>query len=412
VSDTPAPMRRAPLLASFALLVLAAGCGGGELDPATEQSAVSGGDWGRCEVRGVAGTCKAISACGGRSTPGYCPGPNTIRCCTEEDAGDPTPSAVTCAVGGAAGECRSVASCPGTATPGYCPGPADIQCCTPTGDPSTPPPEPTPTSCAVGGVSGQCVSVSSCAGVSTPGRCPGPADIQCCTADPCRPAVDPNLGVTEAPGVGGCPAGSVPVADFCVDRFEAALVEQHPDGTETPWSPYLHPGRRAVRAISAAGAVPQGYIDGVTAARACARAGKRLCTDGEWLRACRGARNSTYPYGDRRQGGTCNDARATHPAVELFGDRADPFAHLDSACINQLPDSLARTGANPGCVSADGLYDMMGNLHEWTADPAGTFRGGYYVDTVRNGEGCLYRTTAHDMGYSDYSTGFRCCADR
>jgi len=24
---------------------------------------------------------------------------------------------------------------------------------------------------------------------------------------------------------------------------------------------------------------------------------------------------------------------------------------------------------------------MMGNLHEWTADPAGTFRGGFYVDT-------------------------------
>ena len=45
------------------------------------------------------------------------------------------------------------------------------------------------------------------------------------------------------------------------------------------------------------------------------------------------------------------------------------------------------------------------------ADPAGTFRGGFYVDTVRNGDGCLYRTTAHDRGHWDYSTGFRCCAD-
>ena len=54
---------------------------------------------------------------------------------------------------------------------------------------------------------------------------------------------------------------------------------------------------------------------------------------------------------------------------------------------------------------------MMGNVHEWTADPAGTFRGGYYVDTVENGNGCLYATTAHDTSYSDYSTGFRCCAD-
>ena len=54
---------------------------------------------------------------------------------------------------------------------------------------------------------------------------------------------------------------------------------------------------------------------------------------------------------------------------------------------------------------------MMGNLHEWTSDPAGTFRGGFYVDTVINGDGCLYRTTAHDVSYHDYSTGFRCCAD-
>jgi hypothetical protein len=53
----------------------------------------------------------------------------------------------------------------------------------------------------------------------------------------------------------------------------------------------------------------------------------------------------------------------------------------------------------------------MGNLHEWTSDPEGTFRGGFYVDTVINGPGCLYRTTAHDRAHWDYSTGFRCCAD-
>lgn len=54
---------------------------------------------------------------------------------------------------------------------------------------------------------------------------------------------------------------------------------------------------------------------------------------------------------------------------------------------------------------------MMGNLNEWTADANGTYRGGYYVDTAINGQGCLYTTTAHDMDYLDYSTGFRCCAD-
>ena len=44
-------------------------------------------------------------------------------------------------------------------------------------------------------------------------------------------------------------------------------------------------------------------------------------------------------------------------------------------------------------------------------DPAGTFRGGFFVDTQLNGNGCLYVTTVHDTTYADYSTGFRCCAD-
>jgi formylglycine-generating enzyme required for sulfatase activity len=79
--------------------------------------------------------------------------------------------------------------------------------------------------------------------------------------------------------------------------------------------------------------------------------------------------------------------------------------------LNQLPDSLDRTGDNAGCQTPEGVFDMMGNLHEWTADPDGTFRGGFYVDTRINGEGCLYTTTAHSVAYGDYSTGFRCCSD-
>ena len=59
----------------------------------------------------------------------------------------------------------------------------------------------------------------------------------------------------------------------------------------------------------------------------------------------------------------------------------------------------------------DGIHDLVGNVHEWTADPAGTFRGGYYSDTQLNRPGCAYATVAHDMGHSDYSTGFRCCAN-
>jgi len=79
--------------------------------------------------------------------------------------------------------------------------------------------------------------------------------------------------------------------------------------------------------------------------------------------------------------------------------------------LNQLPGTVALTGAFDQCSNGYGAFDMVGNLHEWTNDPTGTFRGGYYMDTRLNGDGCTYVTRGHDTSYHDYSTGFRCCAD-
>lgn len=271
--------------------------------------------------------------------------------------------------------------------------------------------------CEVDGVEGTCLDVSECGAdyAPVPGHCPGPANVQCCIPLPedgtCVPGamVSQPVLLKEAPGIGGCPDGMVRIEAFCIDRFEASLVRIADD---SPWSPYFHPGAELVRAVSVQGAVPQGYIDQVTAEAACLAAGKRLCADGEWLRACGGASATVYPYGDALESGTCNDHRAVHPAVEYFGTTdAWIYSAIDHECLNQLPGSLDACGTNAGCVTEDGVFDMVGNLHEWTADPAGTFRGGFYVDTVKNGPGCLYATTAHDVHHWDYSTGFRCCAD-
>jgi len=281
------------------------------------------------------------------------------------------------------------------------------------------PPDYVGTPCRVNGVAGTCKRVQDCTGddVATPGHCPGPAGIQCCTPKPppssgCDPNArpQPNAGLKEAPGQGGCKAGMVKVSHFCIDQYEASLVEVLSNGTTRPWSPYYNPGTTKVRAVSIKGAVPQGYINGDQAANACKEAGKRLCTDTEWLRACRSANNYTYPYGNTRQPGVCNDARRVHPAVEYWKSSAQwVFSKIQHQCINQLPKSLAKTGSYSGCKTVENVFDMMGNLHEWTATASGIFRGGYYVDTYRNGNGCLYRTTAHNTKHWDYSTGFRCC---
>jgi len=267
--------------------------------------------------------------------------------------------------------------------------------------------------CSVAGSPGHCLPTSECDHdhVSVPGHCPGPAEIQCCVvADAPGFECDPDVHLRQGnrvspPGEGDCPAGMVAMEGFCIDRYEAVLEDE--DGI---WSPYHNPGDRPLRAASYPDVIPQGYINGIQAEAACRLAGKRLCTDAEWLRACQGPTGWTYPYGPDRQPGSCNDARARHPAVELFPNAANPFALIQNSCINQLPNGLASTGEHPNCESSDGVFDMMGNLHEWTADPTGTFRGGFYVDTVRNGPGCLYRTGAHDRSHWDYSTGFRCCA--
>ena len=220
----------------------------------------------------------------------------------------------------------------------------------------------------------------------------------------------PNAGIAAETGSGGCAAGMVRVDAFCIDRYEAALIDDSAAGA--PWSPYLNPAATPVHAISAQSAVPQGYISEVQASAACVAAGKRLCTDVEWLRACRGPSSTTYPYGNSHIAGACNDVRATNPVLDYFGAGATFDAtELNHPCLNQLRPGLSRAGAQAACTGPEGVFDMAGNLDEWTSDPAGTFRGGDYVDDTLNGSGCLYTTTAHDAGYHDYRTGFRCCAD-
>jgi hypothetical protein len=216
-----------------------------------------------------------------------------------------------------------------------------------------------------------------------------------------------------------CPAEMTLVNDrVCVDRWEGSIVERAPEG-ERPWSPFspIDGHESSVRAVSKPNVVPQGYISGEQAAMACRASGKRLCTADEWETACRGPMHTQFPYGDARRAHVCNDdIRAVHPVIEVatsLGLAPEDLWRdtMNNPLINQLPSSLMRTAERAECTNAYGVFDMVGNLHEWVDDPSGTFRGGFYMDTSHNGDGCSYATTAHNFRYHDYSTGFRCCAD-
>lgn len=243
-----------------------------------------------------------------------------------------------------------------------------------------------------------------------------------------------------------CPKEMVLVGSACVDRYEAHLVD---DKTNQPLSPFYPPEPRLLRfaydywsieasrqgsesarkvrvpdvpevqrgsfsprAVSAPGVLPQGYMSYYVAERSCQAAGKRLCSEAEWTRACRSGRGTKHPYGDTFQPGRCNVFRNMHPAFELHGNSSvghlDPRLHLVSE-EGETP-MLFATGALATCASKHGddrIFDMVGNLDEWIAVPEGTFVGGFYSRGTR--EGCESKIENHGPAYADYSLGVRCC---
>lgn len=230
--------------------------------------------------------------------------------------------------------------------------------------------------------------------------------------DAATPPVDPLVQDSR------CPIGMAYVAGFCIDRYEAYVVSLDDAGVERAHSPYdVIDG--SVRAKVAPGVVPQGYISQVQAAAACASAGKRLCAAAEFVLACRGPETTDlYPYGgSTRKPGDCNEGKGSSMPLYYGNDATKwTYAAFNDPRLNQWDGGLAKTGAYTKCVSPYGVYDCVGNLHEWGADPPdtkghGRFRGGFYGDAEINGHGCLYVTSAHEVAYHDYSTGFRCCKD-
>jgi formylglycine-generating enzyme required for sulfatase activity len=91
------------------------------------------------------------------------------------------------------------------------------------------------------------------------------------------------------------------------------------------------------------------------------------------------------------------------------------WTKLNDPQLGLVEGTVAPSGDRLMCKSDYGVFDMVGNRHEWVSDRTnsghGIFLGGYFSDVEQNGPGCLYRTDAHAPSYHDYSTGFRCCSE-
>jgi sulfatase modifying factor 1 len=266
------------------------------------------------------------------------------------------------------------------------------------------------------------------------------------------PDFPPPRPVHRVFGSTGCSTDMVRVADrFCIDRFEATVVDDVQERPLSPlyppwgplaranyeeWServrrgeaggtgialppifPYHFEGRWAPRAVSRPGLTPQGYVNKLQAVAACAGAGKRLCTEPEWRTACRGQNDTQFPYGETYQPDMCNINREVHPALVLHGVVHSGVLHdprLNAVGVHGK-SLLHQGGGPPECRSQwgdDFVYDMVGNIDEWVEGPELVYLGGYYAKASQ--EGCELRNDRHKHQgptYYNYSVGFRCCDD-
>jgi formylglycine-generating enzyme len=256
----------------------------------------------------------------------------------------------------------------------------------------------------------------------------------------------PKPAEAETTHARGCPSEMARVGRYCIDRWEIATVDKTSGEALSPYYPPtpalvsevwrgwlversllgdaaarampLPPlselernGRFEPKAVSRPGVIPQAYLSQVLARRACENAGKRLCTQDEWVSACKGKAGAKFPYGGAYRQGMCNVYRLIHPAAVLHGSAS--LGHRDPR-LNLVYEGeaplLRATGETTACASRwddERLYDMVGNVDEWVED--GMFLGGFYARSTTNG--CEAKVSVHAPAYYDYSTGTRCCRD-
>jgi serine/threonine protein kinase len=164
----------------------------------------------------------------------------------------------------------------------------------------------------------------------------------------------------------GCPGG---MKKLVVKNPAAAKDKSQPPMLGYCIDYYEYPGKAQK---------PRTNVSFQAARAACAAIGKRLCSSSEWSLAC----GPKYPYGKEYSPEKCN-------TVDEEG----------------LERPVLPAGSKPECRSPSGLFDMVGNVAEWTADE--TVNGG---DSVKTAEDATCSRGVKRFGAAR-SVGFRCCAD-
>lgn len=167
---------------------------------------------------------------------------------------------------------------------------------------------------------------------------------------------------------------------YCIDRFE-------------------YPNRKNESPII--------FVNFPDAEGLCKKENKRLCTEDEWTFACEGEDATPYPYGYDRDKEAC----AVDRPYRLFDGKAYGRKATLIAELDRLWQGVP-SGSQPKCRSPFGVYDMIGNVDEWTLSSIqgrrSILKGGYW-GPVRTR--CRPSTRAHGEEHAFYQQGLRCCSD-
>ncbi len=191
--------------------------------------------------------------------------------------------------------------------------------------------------------------------------------------------------------------------DFYIYTYEAA----RPDATST------FEGAVTTRSCSNPNVIPWSLVDWTDADAACTAAGKRLCTEDEWQAACEGMAQTTYPYGNTYIADACNGEDYDPDCTGTNDDEVVPTASPNGCPKRNASICVSSWGA------AGGVYDMSGNLREWTGtspandgngNPLYRIRGGGF-DNVQQALTCEFDFWAETPSSLYFDLGFRCCSD-
>ena len=142
---------------------------------------------------------------------------------------------------------------------------------------------------------------------------------------------------------------------------------------------------------------PLTHVNWAEAQNLCHAMDKRLCYEDEWEFACEGPDALPFPYGYVRDGKRCNH---DFPEEQLV------------TSPDHLIDHRVAGDALPECRSPFGVFNMVGNVDEWTTryarDPPrrAILRGGWWLIGRSR---CRAATDNHSELYAGVQTGFRCC---